>query len=144
MQYHDRMMKDCDDRVHGTLNIELFINETVKKTDVVNKDHLNRDFLLFSVFESPIQIMKKSRIITFPSTISVQNTDQFHPLTVLKLSLQYPILNRVIICIIKHVFLSLLSQLFSQLSKKLGWCDCLCVSSSHFQTRVTQLLFHVR
>ena len=76
-------MKDCDDRVHGTLNIELFINETVKKTDVVHKDHLNPDFRLFSVFESPIQIMKKSRIITFPSTISVQNTDRFHSSTVL-------------------------------------------------------------
>ena len=76
-------MKDCDDRVHGTLNIKLFINETVKKTDVVHKDHLNPDFRLFYVIESPIQIMKKSRIITFPSTISVQNTDRFHSSTVL-------------------------------------------------------------
>ena len=54
-------MKDCEDRVHGTLNIELVINETVKKTDV-DKDHLNPDFRLFSVTESSIQIMKKSRI----------------------------------------------------------------------------------
>ena len=77
-------MKDCDDRVHGTLNIELFINETVKKTDVVvNKDHLDADFRLFSVFESPFQIMKMFRIIIFPSTISVQNTDRFHSSTVL-------------------------------------------------------------
>ena len=68
-------MKDCEDRVHGTLNIELFINETVNKTDVVNKDHLNPHFRLFSLFESRIQIMKKSRIITFPSTISVRNTN---------------------------------------------------------------------
>ena len=40
-------MKDWEDRVHGTLNIELFINEIVNKTDVVNKDHLNPDFRLF-------------------------------------------------------------------------------------------------
>ena len=76
-------MNDCEDRVHGTLNIELFINETVKKTDVGNKDHLNPDLRLSSVFESPIQIMEKSRIITFPSTISVQTTDRFHSSTVL-------------------------------------------------------------
>ena len=78
-------MKDCEDRVHGTLNIELFINETVKKTDVVNKDHLNPDFCLFSVIKSPILIIKKSRIITFPSTILVQieNTDRFYSSTVL-------------------------------------------------------------
>ena len=40
-------MKDCVDRVHGTPNIKLFINELGKKTDVVNKDHLSPDFRLF-------------------------------------------------------------------------------------------------
>ena len=76
-------MKDCVDRVHGTLHIELFINVPGKKTDVVNKDRLNPDFRLFSVSESPIQMMKKSQIITFSSTISVQHTDRFYSSTVL-------------------------------------------------------------
>ena len=71
--------KNCEDWVRGTLDIELFINEQVKKTNVGYKDHLNPD----SAFELPIQIMEKSRRITFLSTISALNTDRFYSSTVL-------------------------------------------------------------